>query len=243
MPDTVPSTDATLTTIATTTPPDGGSATATAQTTNDTTLSSAIGDGTGATKAEAGDKTGDPASKPEDKPAGAPEKYEAWKVPEGKQLDAGLVEEASPIFKELNLSQDQAQKLVDFYAKHQGNAYEANAKAFKEMTTSWRDSMKTDADLSKLVGKDGNFGPDSKLVNTVNRALDGLQNPKLVADFKDAMNLTGAGDNPAFAKILYALAEQVTEGTSYAVGGPTKAATARPTAAAAIYPNLPSQNR
>src|SRR5262249_32010915 len=95
-------------------------------------------------------------------------------------------------------------------------------------------------DLGKLVGSNGNFGPDSELVRTVNQALDGLQNPKLVSDFKDAMELTGAGDNPAFVKVLYALASKVTEGTTYPTGGVPTAAQKRPSAAAAVFPNLPS---
>jgi hypothetical protein len=175
-----------------------------------------------------------------------PEKYDAWTVPEGYELDAGLVDEASPIFKELGLTQEASQKLVDFYAKHALKSSDDAMKAWMETRSEWREDMKSDPVLGKLVGKDGNFGPDSPLVRTINRALDGLQNPKLVSDFKAAMNLTGGGDNPAFVQVLHALASKVTEGTSYASGSPTNIdpktgqVRGRPSAGAALYPSLPS---
>jgi hypothetical protein len=231
------STGATTTTTGTTTTPADGSATATGQT-NDGGLHTALGDGTG--QKPAADATADGAPKPADKPAtGAPETYSPWTAPEGYELDAGLVEEASPIFRELGLTQEQSQKLVDFYSKHSLAAADASLKAFTDMRAEWRQSMKTDDTLSKLADSSGNFGPKSPLVDTVNRALDGLQNPKLVSDFKDAMNLTGAGDNPAFVRVLHALAKQVTEGTSYATGGPVQSKSSRPSPGAAMYPHLP----
>jgi hypothetical protein len=229
------STGATTTTTGTTTTPADGSATATGQT-SESSFADSVG-----TKPAIEPAAVDPASKPADKPAtGAPETYSPWTAPEGYELDAGLVEEASPIFRELGLTQEQSQKLVDFYSKHSLAAADASLKAFTDMRAEWRQSMKTDDTLSKLADSSGNFGPRSPLVDTVNRALDGLQNPKLVADFKDAMNLTGAGDNPAFVRVLHALASQVTEGTSYAAGGPPKGNSARPSAGAAMYPHLPS---
>jgi hypothetical protein len=233
------STDATSTTQGTTTTAADGSATATGQT-NDGGLASALGNGEGLAASAADGTPKEPTSKDNKPPAGAPEKYEAWTVPEGYELDAGLVEEASPIFKDLGLTQEQSQKLVDFYAKHALKSSEEAIAAWTKTRTDWRTSMKSDPELGKLVGRDGNFGPDSPLVSTIDRALVGLQNPKLVSDFKDAMNLTGAGDNPAFVRVLHALAKQVTEGTDYPTGGPAKGNSSRPSAGAAMYPHLPS---
>jgi hypothetical protein len=53
-----------------------------------------------------------------------PEKYE-FKVPEGMTLDQSLVDKVSPIFKDMKLSQANAQKLVDFYAEDQKAKVEA----------------------------------------------------------------------------------------------------------------------
>lgn len=175
-----------------------------------------------------------------EQPAGAPETYADWNVPEGYELDKGVAEEALPIFKKLNLTQEQGQELVDFYAKHAMKSQKEAIDYWSKTQADWRESIKNDPVLGKLAGANGNFGPDSQLVTTVNRALDGLQNPKLVSDFKEHMELTGAGNSPAFVRVLYALASKVTEGTSYPTGGVSRAAVSRPTAAAAMYPNLPS---
>jgi hypothetical protein len=213
-------------------PPAGGSAQETGPTT-------ALGKGLGGTEAKVeGDTT------KTEPPAGAPEAYQPWKVPEGYELDTGVADAGSKIFKELNLTQDQAQKLVDFYSEHSIKSVKERDDAvtnfWKTTHDEWRAAMKSDPVLGKLAGDDGNFGPTSPVVVTVNRALDGLQNPKLVSDFKDAMELTGAGNNPAFVRVLYALASKVTEGTTYARGEPSKEGSKRPPPGAALYPNLPS---
>lgn len=46
---------------------------------------------------------------------GAPEAYEDFKVPEGMEASKEMVDEFKPVLKELNLSQDKAQALIDFY--------------------------------------------------------------------------------------------------------------------------------
>src|SRR5712671_1685898 len=73
-------------------------------------------------------KEGDP--KPEDKPkdppaVGAPDKYADFKVPDGFKFDEKALTEATAAFKELGLSQEKAQKLVDTYAKNTQQAIEA----------------------------------------------------------------------------------------------------------------------
>jgi len=248
------STDVTQTTNGTGTPPGDGPGTGTnpKDSTNDTSIAAALtaaGDAAKPAPSAEGDqpKPGETPPKDAPKPSGAPEKYEAWKVPEGYELDTGLSEEVNPIFKELGLTQEQAQKLVDFYSKHSIKSAEdmqkAGNEAFWALRREWRDSLLKDPETGKLTGKDGKHGPDSPLISTISKALDGLQNPKLVTDFKAAMELTGAGDNPAFVKVLHALAKQVTEGDSYAGGGKPLDQSKRPTsAAAAIFPHLPSQS-
>jgi hypothetical protein len=223
--ETTTQTEQTQTTSETTTPPGAGLEKVTDQT------KTALGAGLDGAKATE--------TKTEDKPV-VPEKYADWKLPDGYELDAKVNEEASPLFKELGLTQDQAQKLVDFYSKHALATSREALDGWMKTRSDWREGIKNDPKLGKLVGSDGNFGPDSPLVVTVTRALDGLQNPKLVADFKEAMELTGAGDNPAFVGVLHALASKLTEGTSYAQGSPVASNSKRPSAGAALYPNLPA---
>ena len=67
-------------------------------------------------KATSGDSDED---KGENKPEGAPDKYETFKVPEGVTLDQSAAEEFGALAKELNLTQGNAQKLVDYQVKFQ----------------------------------------------------------------------------------------------------------------------------
>lgn len=179
-------------------------------------------------------------TKPSTEPAkpGAPEKYEPFKAPEGFEIDAPTAEKASAVFKELGLNQDQAQKLVDFYAQTSKDANEAPYKLYEEMRNNWRSEVLKDPAL----GDGTNLRAEVKA--TIGRAIDSL--PTDVArDFRAAMDLTGAGDNPAFIRAFYNLAQRLGEGTSVKAGSPApvRAPGAAPkSAAAAIYPNLPSSS-
>ena len=190
-------------------------------------------DAAAAAKAE-GDKTL-LNKKDEAKPAGAPEKYEAFKVPEGFVLDEAVAKEAGDIFKNLGLDQAQGQSLVDFYAAKTKEAAEQPYNEYLKMREGWQNDVKADPEIGSRL-------PQVK--ETVSRALDSLGDPKLAADFRAAMDLTGAGDHPAFIKAFYKLAQQVTEGKAVKGMGPSTAGQqepgkAPPSAAHALYPNLP----
>lgn len=236
------STDTTTTTNVTTTPPAGGSGSGKDQT-SDNGLAASLG------VTPPAEPPKEPPKDAPKVPPGAPEKYSDFTLDKeftdkGFALDKAQLEQAEPLFRELGLSQEQAQKLVNHYVKESiksgENSLKANRDAWNNLTQKWRDETAADPEIGKL-SVNGNFGPESKLVQTMNRALDGLQNPKLVSDFKAAMNLTGAGNHPAFVKVFYALASKVTEGTTYVSGNPPSAAQKRPSPGGAMYPNLPSE--
>jgi hypothetical protein len=171
---------------------------------------------------------------------GVPEAY-TFKAPEGIKLDDKALAEVTPLFKEMKLSQDSAQKLVDFYAKAQVSEAKRAAEAVTSMRTEWRDAVMKDSELGpKLETIKADIG---KAI-TVASAGD----PKLVADFKAAMDLTGAGDNPAIIKMINRLSAAVNEGTHVTGSGPSEhgqvanGRASRPSAAESLYPNL-VQNR
>src|SRR5258707_6983365 len=106
------------------------------------------GDGTSFLTAKQEQKTeGDPKTDAEPKPdpekkegdatAGAPEKYGDFKLPDGYKFDEKQLTDATALFKEMNLSQDQAQKLVDHYAANSLQAAEAPYKAWADLQKQW----------------------------------------------------------------------------------------------------------
>lgn len=165
-----------------------------------------------------------------------PESY-TFAAVNGIEYDAETIAAATPIFKELGLTQSQADKLVAFQAARDAAVGKNSLDAANAMRESWRDQISKDPEIGSKL---------DQVKETVGRAYDSLGDPKLVQEFKDAMNLTGAGDHPAFVKALYKFSQAITEGQHVAGGGPssagqTKPGTARPSLAQAMYPHLPSQ--
>jgi len=161
-------------------------------------------------------------------PLGAPEKYELT-VPEGVTVPDG----AHELFKGMNLSNDQAQKFVDFYMTQAQAQLKAANESATTIRESWRAQVKADPDI----------GPRLPAVRqTISSALDVIGDAKLAQQFREAMDFTGAGDNPAFVKTFYKLAQMVTEPRRHVQGGgpvPVKApGQGPPSAAKALYPNL-----
>jgi len=168
---------------------------------------------------------------------GAPDKYEDFKVPEGFTLDGEVASEASAIFKETNLTQADAQKLVDFYVKHTKQAFEAPFNAYMEKRQEWRDQINADPTMggSKLNGVKVSIG----------RLIDSFGDAKVAEAFRDAMDFTGAGDNPAVVRGLFELSKRLTEGTAVRGNGPATTGMREPgrevpSTAQAMYPHLPS---
>jgi hypothetical protein len=162
--------------------------------------------------------------------------YTDFKAPEGVQNDKAIIESAVPIFKELGLNQDQAQKLVDFYNTKAADTIARAADTIRAQGAQWEAAAKADPEI----------GPNlAKIQVDIGRAFDTLDS-KTVAEFKSAMDASMVGNNPAFIKVLWKFAQAVAPGTHVAGKGPaaegqsqTGTAT-RPSLAAAMYPNLPA---
>ena len=177
-------------------------------------------------------------TKPEEvKPAGAPETYADFVIPEGTTVDKVAIEAATPIFKELGLSQDQAQKLVDLYPKLTGDIVKANNDAYIAMREGWVSELKADKDIG---------GRLDHVASEIGKMKARLPAP-LQAELNEAFNLTGAGDHPAVVKALYEITKLVNEGSHVSGGGPSEhgqnrsGQSKRPSIAGAMYPNLTNQ--
>lgn len=70
-----------------------------------------------------------------DKPEGAPEKYE-FQAAEGVELDTEALKEFEPVARELNLTNEQAQKLVDAYPKILAGVQQRQAEAGRKQPSS-----------------------------------------------------------------------------------------------------------
>ena len=188
-------------------------------------------------------KTGDDKKTDAKAEAGkVPDKYD-FKAPEGQKLDDKLIAEATPIFKELGLDNAQASKLVDLYNKVITDSQSAGAKAVETMRGDWRNEVVKSADLGN--GTD-NLKPEVRA--NLSKVMDAVGDAKAVSAFKQALDLTGSGDNPAVIRGLNAIGKLLSEGSLVTGGGPSKLGQSAPgaapkSAASALFPNLPTSSR
>ena len=191
------------------------------------------------TDTKASDAKTEDAKKPAE-PGVVPEKYDL-KAPEGYEIDPKMVEEFTPIAKELGLTNEQAQKLADVWNKHSIESAEAPYKAYEEFRTKGRDEIVKDPALGD--GKD-NLKPEVRA--NISKVYDAIGDAKLVEAFKADMDLTGSGDRPSFVRVMNAVGKLLSEGTLVRGAGPASTGqtasgnAAKPTPAQALYPNNPS---
>ena len=182
--------------------------------------------------------------KPEAKPdaPAAPDAYTAFTAPDGYTINAKTIEAATPIFKELGLNQAQAQRLVDFHTAQMIAAAKGPADEYTAMRTEWKAQVEADPVIRDAV-LDGKTGVEAVKLG-IGKTLAALGDPALAQEFKSAMNLTGAGDNPAFIKAMYKLSSLITEGKHVSGNAPSPHGqtppnqSARPSPAKALFPNL-----
>lgn len=152
-----------------------------------------------ASKPNADDKPAedeDDKAKDGDKAGEVPEKYE-FKAPEGVALNEELVGEFSELAKELKLSQDDAQKVVDLGPKIMQKFADQQAQTIVDAQTAWAAESKTDTE----------FGGDKLAENLAvsKQALDAYGTDKLKTLLVDS----GLGNHPEVIRVFYRIGKEL----------------------------------
>lgn len=139
-----------------------------------------------------------PGEKDEQKPEGAPEKYE-FQAGEGVELDAEALKDFEPVARELNLTNDQAQKLVDAYPKILAGVQQRQTEAWQAQTEQWAADVKADKEV----------GGDNLTANlsAAQRALDQFGTPEL----REYLDGTGLGNHPELVKAFIKVGKAMSE--------------------------------
>ena len=153
---------------------------------------------------------------------GAPETYADFSMPEGMEVDAALLELATPVFKELNLTQEQAQKLVDLEAQKVQASQQAQVDSFIQLKQDWLTTAQND----KEIGGDKFDATvaDAKLF------LDKYGTPEL----KTLLNDYGVGNNVEFIRAFARAAQPLKEDLPGNPGNPSGGKTDR---VSTLYPD------
>lgn len=145
-----------------------------------------------------GDKPADKPDDKEQKQEGAPEKYE-FTAGEGVELDTEALKDFEPVARELNLTNEQAQKLVDAYPKILAGVQQRQAEAWQKQTEGWAETVKADKEI----------GGDKLTANlsAAQRALEQFGDPEL----KEYLDSTGLGNHPALVKAFIKVGKAMSE--------------------------------
>jgi|SRR6185295_5130440 len=134
-----------------------------------------------------------------------PEKYEL-KAPEGQTLDQLGLDAFTPVFKELGLTQEQAQKLVDTQFKVTDAALKAAEKTIGDQvaaeTATWAKACREDKDFGGA-----NFEANAKIAN---KALAAFGTPEL----REALISSGYANHPAFVRLFWTIGQKLAESTA-----------------------------
>jgi hypothetical protein len=158
-------------------------------------------------------------------PEGAPDEYAEFKMPEGMEIDQKSVERFAPLLKDLNLSQEQAQTLVDAQAEAVADAAKAQIERWTEVRTEWLDTAKADEEI-------GGDKFDGSLADAT-AALKEYGTPELLS----AMDDLGIGNHPEIIRFIARVGKDLGEDT---VRGGNKSPAGDKTVAQLMYPTMKS---
>ena len=172
---------------------------------------SLLGDTTPETKevsqeAKPEEKENKPEQKEEAKQA-APEKYADFSLPEGLTIDAERTEEFATVAKELNLTQEQAQKLVDLQSKMALESQSKSLLDYEKTVNEWA------AESKQILGHDYK----EKLALSA-KAIDSLLPPEDAKTLREFFKVSGLGNHPQLNKLFYAVGKSMSE-DSFVTGG------------------------
>ena len=149
--------------------------------------------------------------------------YTDFVLPEGMTLDSALLDQAVPIFKELGLTKEQSQKLIDIHASQIQNSIKSQAESFDQLKQDWRSQTE----------KDNEIGGDKlqETVATARIALEKLGTPELTKLLDDF----GIGNNPEMIRFMARVGSFMREDSPGKTGTPTN--NGKKDRASVLYPN------
>lgn len=151
-----------------------------------------------------------------------PDTYADFVLPEGMSLDEGALAEAVPMFKELGLTQEQSQKVIDLYAKQVQAGSEKQVDDFNQLMNDWRDKSQNDRE----------FGGDkfNESVKTARAAINEYGTPEL----KQLLEDHGVGNHPEVVRFMVRVGRTLKEDVP---GSSGSAASKTADRVSILYPN------
>jgi hypothetical protein len=165
--------------------------------------------------------------------------YSNFEIPEGFKFNEQRLEETKAVFAKYNLSQEAGQELVNLHTnvlKEMASATLAEQhRVFGEMRKQWANTARADEQI-------GGSGFETSM-QAIARMRDLFVPEKDRASFDEFLRITGAGDHPAFLKLLHNAARRFDEPQPpNAVGTPVPQKKGNGARAAVLYDHPTSQH-
>lgn len=128
-------------------------------------------------------------------------------LPEGMEVDQGLLDGVKEIAGKHNLSKEAVQDLVDGYSKRMNDSDNTLKDQWSEIEQGWIKSAKTD----KEIGGE-RFEASVKKANV---ALEKFGTPEL----REALDQTRLGNHPEMIRLMAKIGDAISEGGSFEKGG------------------------
>lgn len=166
-------------------------------------------------EATASDEQGENATESEDQKDdegpqyhGAPESYDDFAIPEGVTADEAGLDSFKELAKELDLSQDGAQKLIEFEAARQGRFAEQMLDAHRQQLEQWVNETKQDKEIGGT-----NFEQATATARKAFGQFGDDDFSKLMAPFDPEKNPTGLGlgNHPAVVRVFNRIGKAISE--------------------------------
>lgn len=141
------------------------------------------------------------------KSEGPPEKYE-FALPEGVTLDEGAYQAFEPVFRELGLSNAQAQRLAEKFLELRNSEAQALEQSYQQQAESWGKQTREDPEI-------GGAEFDKNIV-AAQRAIAAFASD----DFKALLNTTGLGNHPELVKFCVRIGKALGEDKVVGTGSP-----------------------
>lgn len=161
-----------------------------------------------AEKKEAADESGSDSKADDKEKVGAPDEYEDFTLAEGLEADAEFLGQFKETAKELNLSQEHAQKIVDLYNSKVEGLYASQRDQWDTVLSDWSKATKSDKEV-------GGEKFDENLA-FARKALDKYGTPEL----REALDLTGVGNHVEFVRAWSKVGKDISEDTVVAGSNP-----------------------
>ncbi len=155
-------------------------------------------------------------------------------MPEGMELNAAEFAVVEPFFREMKVSQEQAQKMVsalaEFRKTEATKAAEAAKEAQAKQESDYQEWLKGETDRNVATVKQEWGAKFEENIGTARRAIARFAS----ADVKKMLDETGLGSHPSFVKMFHTIGQMIRED----VPPPNSSTAGKKTLEARLYPNM-----